>query len=70
VLPSAGQSGAAAQPGGQADRSGAAAIRSVLRIRPFRRLWIVLGAASCGDWLGLLASVRRPVRPPLDDGHL
>jgi dTMP kinase len=40
----------------QADRSGAAAIRSVLRIRPFRRLWIVLGAASFGDWLGLLAT--------------
>ncbi len=42
--------------GAQADRSGAAAIRSVLRIRPFRRLWIVLGAASFGDWLGLLAT--------------
>lgn len=40
----------------QTDRSGAAAIRSVLRIRPFRRLWIVLGAASFGDWLGLLAT--------------
>ncbi|MFF5172778.1 dTMP kinase [Micromonospora sp. NPDC000089] len=39
-----------------ADRSGAAAIRSVLRIRPFRRLWIVLGVASFGDWLGLLAT--------------
>ncbi|MEU4477069.1 dTMP kinase [Micromonospora sp. NPDC023966] len=43
-------------PAAQADRSGAAAIRSVLRIRPFRRLWIVLGAASFGDWLGLLAT--------------
>ncbi|WP_319459779.1 dTMP kinase [Micromonospora sp. RTP1Z1] len=43
-------------PGSQVDRSGAAAIRSVLRIRPFRRLWIVLGAASFGDWLGLLAT--------------
>lgn len=43
-------------PGSQTDRSGAAAIRSVLRIRPFRRLWIVLGAASFGDWLGLLAT--------------
>lgn len=42
--------------GSQGDRSGAAAIRSVLRIRPFRRLWIVLGAASFGDWLGLLAT--------------
>jgi dTMP kinase len=28
----------------------------VLRIRPFRRLWLVLGAASFGDWLGLLAT--------------
>jgi len=31
-------------------------LRSVLRIRPFRRLWIVLGVASFGDWLGLLAT--------------
>ncbi|GAB3067672.1 dTMP kinase [Micromonospora schwarzwaldensis] len=43
-------------PGTAADRSGFAAIRSVLRIRPFRRLWIVLSAASFGDWLGLLAT--------------
>lgn len=49
-------SASGAQPGAQTDRSGAAAIRSVLRIRPFRRLWIVLGAASFGDWLGLLAT--------------
>ncbi|SBV28503.1 thymidylate kinase [Micromonospora krabiensis] len=42
--------------GTQTDRSGFGAIRSVLRIRPFRRLWIVLGAASFGDWLGLLAT--------------
>jgi dTMP kinase len=40
----------------QVDRTGYAALRSVLRIRPFRRLWIVLGAASYGDWLGLLAT--------------
>ncbi|MBD0323347.1 MAG: MFS transporter, partial [Aldersonia sp.] len=38
------------------DLSGAAALRSVLRIRPFRRLWLVLGAASFGDWIGLLAT--------------
>ncbi len=38
------------------DLSGAAALRSVMRIRPFRRLWIVLGVASFGDWLGLLAT--------------
>jgi len=36
--------------------SGYAAIRAVLRIRPFRRLWLVLSAASFGDWLGLLAT--------------
>ena len=30
---------------------------SILRIRPFRRLWLVLGVASLGDWLGLLATV-------------
>jgi dTMP kinase len=28
----------------------------VLRIRPFRRLWLVLSVASFGDWLGLLAT--------------
>ena len=31
-------------------------MRSVLRIRPFRRLWLVLGLASFGDWIGLLAT--------------
>ena len=36
--------------------SGAAALRSVLRIRPFRRLWLVLSLASFGDWIGLLAT--------------
>src|SRR5258705_38842 len=40
----------------QADPSGFAALRGILRIRPFRRLWIVLGVASLGDWLGLLAT--------------
>jgi dTMP kinase len=38
------------------DPTGWAALRSILRIRPFRRLWIVLGIASLGDWLGLLAT--------------
>ena len=28
----------------------------VLRIRPFRRLWLVLAVSSVGDWLGLLAT--------------
>jgi dTMP kinase len=40
----------------QADPTGISALRSILRIRPFRRLWIVLGVASLGDWLGLLAT--------------
>ncbi|GAB3817895.1 hypothetical protein GCM10027605_69360 [Micromonospora zhanjiangensis] len=44
------------QPTAPVDRSGISALRSVLRIRPFRRLWIVLGVASFGDWLGLLAT--------------
>ncbi|MEU3452446.1 dTMP kinase [Micromonospora sp. NPDC006766] len=51
-----GESSGVSSSAAQADRSGAAAIRSVLRIRPFRRLWIVLGVASFGDWLGLLAT--------------
>jgi dTMP kinase len=36
--------------------SGFSELRAVLRIRPFRRLWMVLGVASLGDWLGLLAT--------------
>jgi dTMP kinase len=40
----------------QGDPAGLAALRSILNIRPFRRLWIVLGVASLGDWLGLLAT--------------
>ncbi|MEV6971212.1 MFS transporter [Hamadaea sp. NPDC051192] len=31
-------------------------LASVLVIRPFRRLWLVLGLSSLGDWLGLLAA--------------
>src|SRR4051812_15517293 len=31
-------------------------LRAVLRIRPFRRLWIALSFSSLGDWLGLLAT--------------
>jgi dTMP kinase len=30
-------------------------VREVLRIAPFRRLWISLSLSSLGDWLGLLA---------------
>jgi dTMP kinase len=40
----------------QVDLSGFAELRAILRIRPFRRLWLVLAAASLGDWLGLLAT--------------
>lgn len=40
----------------QVDLSGFKALRSVFRIRPFRRLWVVTGVASLGDWLGLLAT--------------
>jgi dTMP kinase len=29
---------------------------AVLRIRPFRRLWMTFGLSSLGDWLGLLAT--------------
>ncbi|MDI1461942.1 dTMP kinase [Catellatospora sp. KI3] len=40
----------------QADPTGGADLRAILRIRPFRRLWLVLSVASLGDWLGLLAT--------------
>ncbi|MGC9670305.1 dTMP kinase [Planosporangium sp. 12N6] len=33
-----------------------AELKAILRIRPFRRLWAVLGLSSMGDWLGLLAT--------------
>ncbi|MCU7729447.1 MFS transporter [Actinoplanes sp. KI2] len=32
------------------------ALAEVLRLRPFRRLWLVFGLSSLGDWLGLLAT--------------
>jgi dTMP kinase len=38
------------------DLTGVAALRSVFRVRGFRRLWVVLGVASLGDWIGLLAT--------------
>ncbi len=31
-------------------------VRALLRITPFRRLWLALGLSSLGDWLGLLAT--------------
>jgi dTMP kinase len=42
--------------GAPADVSGVAALRSALAVRAFRRLWLVLGLSSLGDWVGLLAS--------------
>jgi dTMP kinase len=36
--------------------SGFDSLKALWRIRPFRRLWLVLGLSSMGDWLGLLAS--------------
>ena len=30
-------------------------VAAVLRITPFRRLWLALGLSSLGDWMGLLA---------------
>jgi dTMP kinase len=38
------------------DLSGVAELRALMRIRPFRRLWLVLSFSSLGDWLGLLAT--------------
>ncbi|MBO0868590.1 MAG: dTMP kinase, partial [Micromonosporaceae bacterium] len=38
------------------DVSGVAALKATLSVRPFRRLWLVLGLSSLGDWLGLLAT--------------
>ncbi|GAA2673222.1 MFS transporter [Actinoplanes palleronii] len=32
------------------------ALAEVVRLRPFRRLWLVFGLSSLGDWLGLLAT--------------
>jgi dTMP kinase len=58
--PTAQQKGAAgrakASQASQVDLSGTAELRAILRIRPFRRLWLVLGLSSLGDWLGLLAT--------------
>jgi dTMP kinase len=36
--------------------TGVSAIRGLLGVRAFRRLWLVLGLSSLGDWLGLLAT--------------
>ncbi|MDP9092170.1 MAG: dTMP kinase [Actinomycetota bacterium] len=36
--------------------SSVAALRGVLRVTPFRRLWYATALSSLGDWLGLLAT--------------
>lgn len=36
--------------------AGVSDLKAILRIRPFRRLWSVLGLSAIGDWLGLLAA--------------
>ncbi len=36
--------------------SNVAALRGVLRVTPFRRLWYSTALSSLGDWLGLLAT--------------
>src|SRR5437773_4213534 len=38
------------------EHSGFDSLTALWRIRPFRRLWLVLGLSSMGDWLGLLAA--------------
>ncbi|MFI5934893.1 dTMP kinase [Actinoplanes sp. NPDC051494] len=50
------ETSSARQDTGPVDLSGVAALRAVLRIRPFRRLWLVLSVASFGDWIGILAT--------------
>jgi len=58
--PASQQTGAAgrgkAPASSQVDLSGFAELKAIVRIRPFRRLWAVLGLSSLGDWLGLLAT--------------
>jgi dTMP kinase len=50
------QSIAASAPAERPSRSSIAAMRSVLRVRPYRRLWYSTALSSLGDWLGLLAT--------------
>jgi dTMP kinase len=42
-------------------------IRAVLRVRDFRRLWVVMSVSSFGDWLGLLATTA--LAAELADGY-
>ncbi len=47
---------AGTQSAGDDAGGGANALKGLLRVRAFRRLWLVLGLSSLGDWLGLLAT--------------
>jgi dTMP kinase len=40
----------------QSSHTGGGGIGAALAVRPFRRLWLVFGLSSLGDWLGLLAT--------------
>jgi dTMP kinase len=42
-------------------------VRAVLRVRDFRRLWLVMSFSSFGDWLGLLATTA--LAAELADGY-
>ncbi len=44
--------------------------RSVLAIKPFRRLWISLSLSSLGDWLSLLALMSLAAILTQDDGQI
>ncbi|MGH8881839.1 MAG: MFS transporter, partial [Stackebrandtia sp.] len=36
--------------------SGVTDLKAIMRIRPFRRLWVTFGLSAVGDWLGILAT--------------
>ena len=46
----------AGPPPGQGGAASDSALRSLLRIPVFRRLWLAITVSSLGDWLGLLAT--------------
>ena len=55
------------QPPDEALVSSTQRIRAVLRVRDFRRLWLVMSFSSFGDWLGLLATTA--LAAELADGY-
>jgi dTMP kinase len=58
-------SAVAAEPSGGT----ASDLRTVLGIKPFRRLWLCLGFSSLGDWLGLLATTAMAATLTAGDGY-